>query len=140
MVMNARCWCNEHLPQPPRVVLGLQDFVTEWNLVSHFEILCLRRNLLTGTSQTALRKYAVTYRASPSSVESFGLLRKAQRIEAYLAKAKEEKSLTLTRADTKLHSTKEETSSVTVKRDSRPISMKDQRPDPNHASSQTISV
>jgi hypothetical protein len=27
-----------------------------------------------------------------------------------------------------------------VKRDSRPISMKDQRPDPNHASSQTISV
>lgn len=43
----------------------------------------LPRELLT-SSQTALQKYATTYRASPNFAESFGLLRKAQRIEEYL--------------------------------------------------------
>lgn len=43
----------------------------------------LLREVLT-SAQTALQKYATTYRASPNFVESFGLLRKAQRIEEYL--------------------------------------------------------
>ncbi|KAJ9119411.1 hypothetical protein QFC24_005644 [Naganishia onofrii] len=98
---------------------------------------------------TALRKYALTYRASPSSAESFGLLRKAQRIEAYLTKAKEEKKLGSAKDDIKpipaqiisrLNTPKEDTTgSFAVKKETRPASVKDARPDSKHTS-QTITV
>lgn len=33
IVMNARCWCNDHILPPSRAVLDLQDYVPEWNQV-----------------------------------------------------------------------------------------------------------
>jgi hypothetical protein len=76
-------------------------------------------------------------------------LRKAQRIEAYLTKAKEEKKLGSAKDDIKLipaqivsrlNTPKEDTTgSFAVKKETRPASVKDARPDSKHTS-QTITV